>query len=160
MTDGAAIWRLVRDAGVLDLNSEYAYLLIGEHFAPTSVVAELDGECVGFISAYCPPHKDQTVFVWQVGVAKAGRGRGIATRMLIEILNRPACEHARHLETTVGPTNNASAALFRGLARRLHTSVSEHELFGREMFPDPDAHEPEILFRIGPFHVRDIDHSA
>lgn len=138
----------------------YAYLLVAEHFAPTSVVAELDGECVGFIAAYCPPHKDETVFVWQVGVAEAGRGRGIATRMLVDILERPACSHVRYLETTVGPSNDASAALFRGLARRLHTQVSETELFDRELFPEPEAHEPEILFRIGPFHVRDLDHSA
>lgn len=135
-------------------------MLVGEHFAPTSVVAELNGECVGFISAYCPPHKDETVFVWQVGVAAAGRGRGTATRMLQDILERPACKQVRYLETTVGPSNDASAALFRGLGRRLHTEISENELFGRELFPDPDAHEPEILFRIGPFHVRDFNHLA
>lgn len=147
---------MVRDSGVLDLNSAYAYLLVGEHFSPTSVVAELDGECVGFISAYCPPHKDDTVFVWQVGVAHAGRGRGIATRMLMDILQRPACTHVRYLETTVGPTNDASEALFKGLARRLHTQASESELFSRDLFPEPDEHEPEILFRIGPFNTRDL----
>lgn len=111
---------------------------------------------MGFISAYCPPHKDDTVFVWQVGVAHAGRGRGIATRMLMDILQRPACTHVRYLETTVGPTNDASEALFKGLARRLHTQASESELFSRDLFPEPDEHEPEILFRIGPFNTRDL----
>src|SRR5699024_4570510 len=83
--DGAAIAQLVRDTNVLDVNSVYAYLLIGEHFGRTSVYAEIDGQCAGFISAYCPPDKPETVFVWQVGVAEAGRGRGMATRMLLEI---------------------------------------------------------------------------
>lgn len=157
LKDGAPIWQLVKDTGVLDLNSVYAYLLVAEHFAPTSVVAELDGEVVGFISAYCPPHKDGTVFVWQVGVAEAGRGRGIATRMLVDIIEREACRDVRYLDTTVGPSNDASKALFRGLARRLSTEVSETVLFTREMFPQPEEHEPEILFRIGPFAPRDIE---
>lgn len=152
LDDGAAIWRLVKDTGVLDLNSPYAYLLVAEHFGPTSVVAEIDGEIAGFVSAYCPPHKPETVFVWQVGVAAAGRGRGLATRMLFDIMRRSACEQrgVRYLDTTIGPSNEASMALFRGFARKLDTGVEETELFAREHFPDPEAHEPEILFRIGP----------
>lgn len=145
------MWQLVQDTGVLDLNSAYAYLVIAEHFGPTSVVTELDGELVGFISAYCPPYKPETVFVWQVGVAEAGRGKGIATRMLIEIVKRQACGHVRYLDTTISPSNAPSQALFRGFARRLDAEVEETELFGVHHFPDGAAHEPEVLFRIGPF---------
>ena len=141
---------------MLDLNSAYAYLLLGEHFADTSVVAELldaDGskQIIGFISAYLPPSKSDTVFVWQVGVAEAGRGRGVATGMLYEIVRRPVCKTVTHLDTTVGPSNDASMALFRGFAKKLGTEVSETELFGSDEFPQPDEHEPEVLFRIGPF---------
>lgn len=154
--DGAAIWQLVKDTGVLDLNSPYAYLLFGEHFNATSVVAELveaDGskQIIGFISAYLPPSKADTVFVWQVGVAEAGRGRGVATGMLYEIVRRPACQSVTHLDTTVGPSNDASMALFRGFARKLDTQVTENELFGVQHFPPGGDHEPEVLFRIGPF---------
>lgn len=155
LDDGAAMWRLVKETGVLDLNSAYAYLLVAEHFGPTSVVADIDGEIVGFVSAYCPPHKPETVFVWQVGVAEAGRGCGLATRMLFDVIERPACRErgVRYLDTTIGPSNEASMALFRGFARKLGVEVTETELFGREHFPDPEAHEPEILFRIGPFDL-------
>ncbi|WP_353177977.1 diaminobutyrate acetyltransferase [Salinisphaera sp. T5B8] len=151
--DGAGILRLVHDLGVLDVNSAYAYMLIGEHHADTSVVAEIDGELVGFITAYILPAHPDIVFVWQVGVAEAGRGRGLATRMLFEILARDACQNVRYLDTTIGPSNEPSIALFRGLARRLDTDVAESELFSSEMFGDFDdePHEPEILFRIGPF---------
>lgn len=156
VADGAQIWQLVKDTGVLDLNSAYAYLLIGEHFAATSVVAELASaeggkQIVGFISAYRPPSKDDTVFVWQVGVAQAGRGRGVATGMLFEIIRRSACDGITHLDTTVGPSNDASMALFRGFARKLDTQVTETELFSSNVFPDPSEHEPEVLFRVGPF---------
>lgn len=147
---------MVKDTGVLDLNSAYAYLLLGEHFADTSVVAELvsangQKQIIGFISAYLPPSKANTVFVWQVGVAEAGRGRGVATGMLYEIVRRSACNNVTHLDTTVGPSNDASMALFRGFAKKLGTEVTETELFSNEVFPHPDEHEPEVLFRIGPF---------
>lgn len=144
----------MHELGVLDVNSAYAYMLIGEHHAGTSVVAEIDGELVGFITAYILPESPDTVFVWQVGVAEAGRGRGLATRMLLEILRRDACADVSYLDTTIGPTNEASRALFRGLARRLNCALAESELFSSELFgdfDDPEPHEPENLFRIGPF---------
>lgn len=138
---------------MLDVNSVYAYLLIGEHYSHTSVVAEVGDRLGGFISAYIPPAKPDTVFVWQVGVAEAGRGKGLATRMLLEILKRPACKNVHYLDTTIGPSNEASMALFRGLARRLDTGCEEEELFSSELFGEhsDEPHEPEILFRIGPF---------
>ena len=77
--------------------------------------------------------------------------------MLAEILKRPACADVRYLDTTVGPTNAPSQALFRGLARRLNARIDETELFSAELFDAFDEgephepHEPEILFRIGPF---------
>lgn len=156
VADGADIWHLVKATGVLDVNSAYAYLLLGEHFADTSVVAELVDaggarQIIGFISAYLLPSKADTVFVWQVGVAEAGRGRGVATGMLYDIVRRPACKHVTHLDTTVGPSNDASMALFRGFAKKLGTNVAETELFSSAVFPHPDEHEPEVLFRIGPF---------
>lgn len=149
--NGADIAQLVRDTGVLDVNSAYAYLLVGEHFGRTSVIAEIDGRLAGFISAYCLPDKPDTIFVWQVGVADAGRGRGIATRMLLQILRRSTCAHVSYLDTTISPSNTASMALFRGLARKLGTDVTETELFSASLFGDDGDHEPEILFRIGPF---------
>nr|WP_255415820.1 diaminobutyrate acetyltransferase [Salinisphaera sp. Q1T1-3] len=161
--DGAGILRLVHDLGVLDVNSAYAYMLIGEHHAGTSVVAEIEGRLVGFISAYVLPADPETVFVWQVGVAPAGRGKGLATRMLVDILKRPACADVRYLDTTIGPTNEPSQALFRGLARRLETSIDETVLFPAELFDAFDAgephepHEAEHLFRIGPFDAERVN---
>lgn len=153
----------MHELGVLDVNSAYAYMLIGEHHASTSVVTEIGGELVGFITAYLLPERPDIVFVWQVGVAEAGRGRGLATRMLFEILERNACADVHYLDTTIGPNNEPSQALFRGLARRLNTEVKESELFSSEMFGDfeDDApHEPEILFRVGPFDRDTIERAS
>lgn len=147
--DGADLIRLVRGTGVLDVNSVYAYMLIGEHHAHTSVIAEIEDEPVGFISAYRPHSLPETLFVWQVGVAEAGRGKGLATRMLFDILTRPVCEDVRYLDTTISTGNEASKALFRRLAERIHANCEEQELFSTEMFENQQ--EAEHLFRIGPF---------
>src|SRR5690606_8989288 len=53
--DGSKLHALVKRCKPLDENSLYCNLLQCTHFADTCVAAELDGELVGFISAYIPP---------------------------------------------------------------------------------------------------------
>jgi len=148
--DGLALWRLVGEAGTLDLNSTYAYLVVCRDFAETCLVAEEAGRIAGFVTGYRPPRKPDTVFVWQIGVAPEARGRGLGSLVLDRLLQSDACSTVRFLETNVTPSNRASRALFQGLARRLRTPIEELEGFESSLFPDP-SHEPERLLRIGPF---------
>ncbi len=148
--DGAALWELVRELGKLDLNSPYAYLLVGRHLASTSVVADLGGgELVGFVSAYRPPIHDDVVFVWQVGVHPKMQGHGLARRMLMEILGRDTCHGVRWVESTVTPNNLPSQRLFRSLARQLDTEITVTPYFPRDLFPTTGV-QSEELYRIGP----------
>jgi L-2,4-diaminobutyric acid acetyltransferase len=151
--DGVAVSRLVRRCRPLDVNSHYLYLLLCHHFAQTCAVAEGDGEVLGFVSAYRPPQQLDTLFVWQVAVAPEGRGRGLASRLLDEVLQRPGCADLRFVEATISPSNAASQALFHSLARRLNTECRVSPLFTAECFSGIEAHEPEELYRIGPFSV-------
>ena len=73
--DARGIWNLVRESDALDDNSPYAYLLLCSDFADYSLVAERGGGVAGFIVGYRPPRKPQTLFVWQIGVSPAERGR-------------------------------------------------------------------------------------
>jgi L-2,4-diaminobutyric acid acetyltransferase len=150
LEDGAELWRLARATGALDMNSPYAYLLVGNHFSDTSVVAETGGQIAGFISGYEIPNKADTLFVWQVGVDPGSHGKGIGTRMLWNLLDRAASRNMRFLETTVTPSNEKSLALFKGIARRLGTECAINESIGTELFPGSD-HEEELVLRIGPF---------
>lgn len=149
ISDGAAIHRLVRACPPLDLNSLYAYLLLGAHHARTCVVAEGPSGIAGLVSAYRLPQSPETVFVWQVAVAPAARGQGLALRMLEHLLARPALAGWRWLETTVTPSNGASRRVFETLAVRLGAGSEERTFFSKEDFHDPQ-HEPEMLIRIGP----------
>lgn len=147
--DGAAMWRVARDTGVLDLNSPYAYLMACAHFGDTCVVAEIDDRVVGFITGYRLPRRPEVVFVWQVGVDESARGRGVAGGMLDALVDLEACSGVTHMETTVTPSNAPSQALFRSFARRRGAEVTVQPFFGEDLFPGA-GHEAEELYRIGP----------
>jgi L-2,4-diaminobutyric acid acetyltransferase len=148
--DGPAVWRVVRDAGVLDLNSVYCYLVLCRDFGATCRVAEHAGRVVAFVTAYRPPERPDTLFVWQIGVLPAHRGAGLATRLLRDLLDGPGCRGVRFLETTITPSNAASRALFEGLARTLGGAFTRAGGFSAGLFPE-SGHEPEERYRIGPF---------
>jgi len=154
--DGLAIWRLVGEAGTLDLNSTYAYLMVCRDFADTCIVAEQAGRIAGFVMGYRPPLRPDTIFVWQIGVAPEARGCGLGSLVLDRLLESEGCSSVRFLETNVTPSNGASRALFAGLAQRLRTTIQELEGFASSLFPEP-SHEPERLLRIGPFEPKARD---
>lgn len=142
--DGSHLWTLAGSVG-LDENSPYAYLLWSEYFASTSIVAEADDEVVGFVTGFCPPERPDRLFVWQVGVDDGHRGHGIAGRMIGALIERTG---VTGLEATVTPSNSASEALFRGIARRHGAEVHTSVLFERDHFPP--GHEAEVRFVIEP----------
>jgi L-2,4-diaminobutyric acid acetyltransferase len=147
--DGAALWRIARDSGALDLNSSYSYLLWCRDFARTSVVARgRDGAPVGFVTGYIRPDRPRTLVVWQVAVDAAHRGRGLAARMLDGLTRLVCARGVRELETTITPDNAASIRLFTAYGERHGASVAREVLFDGGLFPD--GHQPEVLYRIGP----------
>jgi L-2,4-diaminobutyric acid acetyltransferase len=152
MEDGATLWRLVQDAGTLELNSPYTYVLMSTHFSDTCLLAESDdGEPLGVVVGYRPPTDPEAVFVWQVAVAPEARGQGLGRRLLEELVARTAGDGVRYLEATVTPDNEPSRKLFRSFARELDTKCRVEDFMGREVFPG--THEAEDLFRIGPIEA-------
>ncbi|MFI1928577.1 MULTISPECIES: diaminobutyrate acetyltransferase [unclassified Streptomyces] len=149
--DGAALWRLAKESGTLDLNSSYSYLLWCRDFAATSAVARAeDGEPVGFVTGYVRPEDPRTLLVWQVAVDAAHRGRGLAAALLDGLTARVAAERPlTAVETTITPGNTASERLFTSFADRHGATVTREVLFGAGLFPD-GPHDPEVLYRIGP----------
>jgi L-2,4-diaminobutyric acid acetyltransferase len=153
VADAASVHALVESCKPLDLNSPYAYLLLCSHFYETCAVGEASGSLLGFISGYLKPDDRSVLFVWQVAVSRQARGQGVGTRLLHELLNRPACSGVSFLETTVTPSNAPSRAMFRSFARARHADCIETALFQREDFGDNGhEHEEEQLLRIGPLN--------
>jgi len=148
-SDGHKIHKLTVACPPLDINSIYCYYLVCAHFAGTSVIAEENGDAIGFISAYRPPATPEALFVWQVAVLPDHRGKGVAGRMLEHIVARPDCAGVERLEVTVGPSNAASEAIFKAFARRRGLALRKRPFLTAADFGG-DAHEDEILLTIGP----------
>ncbi|MFW5845692.1 MAG: diaminobutyrate acetyltransferase [Planctomycetota bacterium] len=151
--DGPAIHQLISRCPPLDVNTVYAYCILADHHSDTIVVAE-DAELgiVGCITAYKPPTKPDTLFIWQVAVDERRRGLGLAGRMLDHLLARPACANITGLETTVSPDNIASRRVFEKLAATAHVELQREEyLVADEAGP---GHAAEELLRITPLPPR------
>lgn len=148
LADGASLWRLVQGTGALEPNTPYAYLLLASDFGQTCLVAEQDGHVVGAVIGYHPPEQPSTAFVWQVGLLRALRGKGMGLELLQRWIALPANQHCEWVTATVASNNAASQALFKRFAA-LHSAPCEvRPHFTADLFPM--EHPPEPLYRIGP----------
>lgn len=130
--DGSSVWDLVRECKPLDENSMYCNLIQCDHFSETCVLAELDGDVVGWVSGHVVPDEPDTLFVWQVAVSKKARGLGLGTRMLSTLMSRDACEDVTKLKTTITKDNDASWALFRRFAEKRGGTLSSEAHFTKD----------------------------
>lgn len=157
-TDGAAIWELVRDCKPLDENSMYCNLVQSEHFRDTCVLAELNGEVVGWISGHMIPNKD-AFFVWQVAVSPKARGLGLGRQMLAHLVMRDECADAQTLKTTITEDNDASWALFRSFARAVGGELTDSPHYRSETHFG-GRHDTEHMVTITLPQMADLAHAA
>ncbi len=149
LSDAAAIHQLVEESETLDMNSRYLYLLLCRDYSLTCRIAEQDNQIIGFVTAYYPPDQRQVLFIWQIAVAETHRGRGVAMRMLVDLLAGLSEPQPWTIEATVTESNLASRNLFASLAARLGCDLRIDEGFHAGLF-SPAAHEAEQMFYIGP----------
>jgi L-2,4-diaminobutyric acid acetyltransferase len=123
-----------------------------QHFADTSLVAEVEGRLVGFIGGYRPPTNLPSLFIWQIDVEPALHRRGLGTALLHALIQCPGCAGVEYLEATVDSSNQAAKRLFEGFARDLDASC--------ELIADSSSsllesmqHKGEDLLRIGPIRI-------
>ncbi|CAM3361784.1 diaminobutyrate acetyltransferase [Marinicrinis lubricantis] len=151
--DGSRIWKLVRETGVLDVNSAYCYMMLEKYFSDTCAVAQSGDELIGFVSAFIPPRQPDTLFIWQIAVDARARGEGIGTTLIEHLLERPTSSEVRYLEATISPSNSPSIGLFQRFSRQWKASITTSDGFLEDDFPNGN-HEEETLYRIGPFQYQ------
>ena len=147
--DGYPVNKLISETPELDSNSCYCNLLQCSHFSDTSIIAEYDGDVVGFVSGYHKPQATSTLFIWQVAIASKARGQGLASKMLQVLIERKDNVLVSHIETTITAENSASWALFNRLAKDRDTTLERSLIFDRADHFN-DKHDSEFLARIGP----------
>lgn len=161
--DGLAVHRLIEACPPLDPNSLYCNFLQCTHFAATCALAESAGEDsagkdtapVGFLSGYRPPERPETLFVWQVAIARSHRGQGLARRLIESVLERRCNADITHLEATITGDNIASWKLFESLARRWDAKERREPLFDRDVHFG-GSHGSEWQITIGPFRAASL----
>jgi len=151
--DGKKIYKLVDNSKVLDLNSEYLYLLQSTHFENTCSVALSGDDVIGFVSGYRLPQRPNTLFIWQVAVDEKFRGNNLAKILLMNIIKRKENIDLEFINTTVSPSNNSSIRVFEKLSKELKTQIVNKSFFEKEDFNN--SHEEEVLYEIGPFKLKE-----
>jgi L-2,4-diaminobutyric acid acetyltransferase len=132
----------------------YTYLLICEHFSDTSIVTTIDtGEIVGFISAYFPPKKSNTLFLWEIAVKEGFHGNGLYLQMVEELYK---CNCPMYVEATVNPSNTSFIKRLKQLSEIFTCDFTTYTLFPSDHFGKQD-HEDEVLYRIGPVQKNDSE---
>lgn len=142
------IYNLIKRGGVLDLNSEYLYLLQCTHFSETCSVATFNDEIIGFVSGYLLPNKSDTLFIWQIAVDERFRGQNIAFKTIMNIFN--SNENIKYILSTVSPSNKSSQRVFEKLANHFNTKIENETTFSLEDFLN--SHEIEVQYLIGPIN--------
>lgn len=144
LQDGMALYHLVKSCPPLDLNSSYLYFLQSSHFADSCMLAELNGEIVGFVSAYRRPDDLQNLFIWQVAVSPTARGKGLAKRLISELLAKQMQSQIAltAVSCTIAPSNKASQGLFKSLAKQYGLTLEVCDFIKQEHFAGQE-HEAE-----------------
>jgi L-2,4-diaminobutyric acid acetyltransferase len=133
----------------LEPNTTYAYLLLCHHFSETCLIAKEGKSVIGCILGYRIPERPQVLFIWQIGVAPAARGRGLASKILDELVARPALRDIVSLELTIAQSNEASNRLFDSFATRNGWSIARTKGFESKHF-GAERHEDELLVTLTP----------
>jgi len=156
--DGRLLCQIAKDAGGLDVNSEYAYMLHGLHHSDSCIVVEIDNRAAGFVSGYRLSKRmpdgwisfDRHLFIWQIAVRPDCRGIGLAKAMLLALIQRPENQNIRFLEATISPLNKASLAVFGHIATVMNADIQAIGKLDKESFGN--LHEEEVIYRIGPLN--------
>lgn len=143
------VFNLVLDSKVLDVNSEYLYLLQTIHFPDTCSVALDNEKVVGFVSGYIIPNEKNKLFIWQVAVDSNYRGQNIALK-LIDFIIKNNENSIEFVNTTVSPSNNSSIRVFQKLANSYNCPINHIDCFKANDFIN--SHEDEVLYEIGPIN--------
>ncbi|MFV2197088.1 diaminobutyrate acetyltransferase [Nocardiopsis sp. LOL_012] len=146
--DARAVRDLVRESDQLDDNSEYYYMIWFRDFAATSVVAELDGEVIGFLTGYRRPDAPETYFVWQEAVRPRHGIPFLGVKLFDHAVGEQLLNGARYVEATVSEENTPIVMVLKRFAKRWSAPTHKSVLFSSADFGG--GHHEETLYRIGP----------
>lgn len=151
--DSDQIWSLTRSIPLPDAHSPRSIRLQAAHFAGTSAAAEWGGDVLGWAFGYVMPEQTDTLFLWQVCVSDDAQDDHLGSRLVLDVLSRPACGRVTTLQCTIRHDDEPSWDLFTSIARRLKAQMRQIEPFDRRQ---QSSGPTEYGVSIGPFDRRMI----
>jgi len=105
----------------------------------------VDGkEIIGYASAIGDGRSPESIYIWQVGVQEAYRGRGLSQALIGNVVGAARDKGFRRAQVSIAPENTASLGAFRRLAGVLGQDLEE---LGEVSFRDSDGKDVrEILY--------------
>ena len=99
---------------------------------------------VGVVTAYTLPEDVNTLFIWQIAVHPDARGQGLASKLLMHLINMSS--NVKVIQTTISPSNTASLSSFKKLAQSLNATFHVEEFLKTNACGQ--GHEAEDLITI------------
>lgn len=143
------MYQIAKDSKVLDVNSDYCYIMWSTYFQNSSMIATYNEKVIGFISGFIQPENNDTLFIWQIAIDEQYRGNGLANKMIHSLFEKVKSNNVSYIEATVTPSNTPSNKLFANLARKMEANYTITRCFSEADFPDKSKEE-EFTYRIGP----------
>lgn len=150
--DGKEVYQLIKSCPPLDVNSKYAYFLLCDHFADSSIIVRdtaNSDKIVGFIGGYRKPNEPETLFVWQIAVSEECRGQKLSHMMLERLLQVHNPVTIENVEATFTPSNKASYHFFNNFGTAKGGQVVVDDYLDESDFAEGSStHEAEKRIKL------------
>jgi ribosomal protein S18 acetylase RimI-like enzyme len=98
-----------------------------DHFHATSLIAELDGDLVGFLIGFHSPSARDEAYVHFVGVSPAVRGSGLARRLYETFFAAAVRDGCTRVRAITSPVNSGSIAFHRAMGFTVNGPVPDYD---------------------------------
>jgi ribosomal protein S18 acetylase RimI-like enzyme len=104
-----------------------------DHFAGSSLVAEDDGDLVGFLVGFMSPGEPAEAYIHFAGVHPGYRGTGLARRLYEQFLTAARADGRRVVRAITSPANDGSIRFHRAMGFTAGGPVRDYNGPGRDM---------------------------
>lgn len=108
--------------------NNYIYWMLGKYFPSTCLVAEENGQILGYIGALLSAEK-QKIFIWQIAVKPEERGRRIGRKLLKRILLVAGDMGIMQLEIAINDENIPCRHMVEKLVQDLRGTITKKEKY-------------------------------
>lgn len=102
----------------------YVYWIMQQYFPNSNLVALDNEKIIGFICVLLSADKN-CAFIWQIAVDPNYREKGIATKLLLNIIDYLKDSKYESLQFSIGKANIASFNLFNSLCNRINCTLEK-----------------------------------